>query len=115
MGTTTEHQIEFIPSETFNLLKAITHEIRYEILSILAHREACVCDLEAFLGLNQSKVSYHLGILKDAGLVKSEQRGKNSYYQLVKSPLYHLGGNLLEELMTRRLDTPLIDQNESMC
>ena len=71
MGTTTDHQMEFIPSETFNLLKAITHEIRYEVLCILSHGEFCVCDLENFLGLNQSKVSYHLGILKEAGLVKS--------------------------------------------
>ena len=115
MGTAVDHQIEFIPSETFNLLKAITHEIRYEILSILAHREACVCDLEGFLGLNQSKVSYHLGILKESGLVKSEQRGKNSYYSLIRTPLYHLGGKLLEEVMTRRLDIQTMDQDESMC
>lgn len=115
MGSTEIHQMEFVPSETFNLLKAITHEIRYEILSILAQREACVCDLEFLLGLNQSKVSYHLGILKEAGLVKSEQRGKNSYYRLVVTPLYHLGGNLLEEILTRRLDMPMMNQNESMC
>ncbi|GGJ47062.1 hypothetical protein GCM10008938_36410 [Deinococcus roseus] len=96
-------------------MKAIAHEIRYEILSLLAHRELCVCDLEHHLGLNQSKVSYHLGILKEAGLVQSEQRGKNSYYRMVMAPLYHLGGNLLEDLLTRRLDHTLTHQAESMC
>lgn len=115
MGTTAEHQTDFVPSEAFGLLKAITHEIRYEIIQLLAHQDLCVCDLEVRLGLNQSKVSYHLGILREAGLVTSEQKGKNSYYSLIKTPLYHLGGKVLEELLIRRPDTGTIDQDGSMC
>lgn len=37
------------------------------------------------------KVSYHLGILRETGLVRSAQRGKNIYYTLQHAPLFHLG------------------------
>jgi ArsR family transcriptional regulator len=72
-------------------LKALSHEIRYDLVRHLAQGERCVCDLEALLDLPQSKVSYHLGILRETGLVRSEQRGKNIYYTLRHAPLFHLG------------------------
>jgi len=40
----------------------------------------CVCEFQEKFGLGQSKVSYHLGVLKDAGLVTAETRGKWSFY-----------------------------------
>jgi ArsR family transcriptional regulator, arsenate/arsenite/antimonite-responsive transcriptional repressor len=97
------------------LLKALANDVRFEIVSILAQRECCVCELEVFLDLNQSKVSYHLAVLRDAGLVSGEQRGKNSYYRLERQPLYHLGGKLLEELFRFRPDIAMTDQLDSMC
>ena len=42
----------------------------------------CVCEFEAFFEMGQSKVSYHLRKLKDAGLVTEEKRGKWSFYSL---------------------------------
>ncbi len=42
----------------------------------------CVCEFEAFFEMGQSKVSYHLRKLKDAGLVVEEKRGKWSFYSL---------------------------------
>jgi ArsR family transcriptional regulator len=42
----------------------------------------CVCEFEAYFGMGQSKVSYHLRKLKDAGLVSEEKRGKWSFYSL---------------------------------
>jgi ArsR family transcriptional regulator len=44
----------------------------------------CVCEFEDFFGMGQSKVSYHLRKLKDAGLVREEKRGKWSFYALDK-------------------------------
>jgi ArsR family transcriptional regulator, arsenate/arsenite/antimonite-responsive transcriptional repressor len=44
----------------------------------------CVCELTEVYGLGQSKVSYHLGKLKDAGLVREEKRGRWSFYSLDK-------------------------------
>ena len=42
----------------------------------------CVCEFEDYFGMGQSKVSYHLGKLKEAGLVREEKRGKWSFYSL---------------------------------
>jgi DNA-binding transcriptional ArsR family regulator len=40
----------------------------------------CVCELQSLQGLAQSKVSYHLRVLRDAGLVREQRRGKWSFY-----------------------------------
>ena len=42
----------------------------------------CVCEFVDYYGMGQSKVSYHLGKLKEAGLVREERRGKWSFYSL---------------------------------
>ena len=42
----------------------------------------CVCEFEACFEMGQSKVSYHLGRLKEAGLVREERRGRWSFYSL---------------------------------
>ena len=47
------------------LLSALASDVRFELIQILAHGERCVCDLEVILNLPQSKVSYHLAVLKD--------------------------------------------------
>lgn len=94
-------------------LKALAQDTRYDLVRHLAQGERCVCDLEALLDLPQSKVSYHLNLLKEAGLVTSEQRGKNMYYTLKTGPLFLLGGQLLTDLF---LDHPyLTHQTKQMC
>ncbi len=42
----------------------------------------CVCEFEAYFGMGQSKVSYHMKKLKSAGLVREEKRGRWSFYSL---------------------------------
>ncbi|HZC18573.1 MAG TPA: helix-turn-helix domain-containing protein, partial [Rubrobacteraceae bacterium] len=42
----------------------------------------CFCEFVGYYGMGQSKVSYHLGKLKDAGLVREERREKWSFYSL---------------------------------
>ena len=42
----------------------------------------CVCEFEDYFGMGQSKVSYHVRKLKEAGLVYEEKRGKWSFYSL---------------------------------
>lgn len=94
-------------------LKALAQETRYELVRHLAQGERCVCDLESLLELPQSRVSYHLGVLRDAGLIVSEQRGKNMYYTLRRAPLFTLGGHLLTDLLPDR--PPLMHQTDSVC
>jgi ArsR family transcriptional regulator len=62
----------------------------------------CVCEFEAQFGMGQSKVSYHMRKLKDAGLVSEERRGKWSFYSLDREA----AGELLSEAADRLLSTP---------
>lgn len=102
-----------IQPPVLSVLKALANEVRFEIVYLLSQGEHCVCDLEAALGLPQSKVSYHLAALKEAGLVSSEQRGKNSYYHLERAALYRLGGEVLEAVLAP--DTALTQRIKSVC
>ena len=42
----------------------------------------CVCEFEDYFGMGQSKVSYHVRKLKEAGLIREKKRGKWSFYSL---------------------------------
>ncbi len=52
----------------------------------------CVCEFEQYFGMGQSKVSYHIRKLKDAGLVREEKRGKWNYYAIDKEAVEALLG-----------------------
>ena len=43
----------------------------------------CVCEFEGYFGMGQSRVSYHMKKLKEAGLIREAKRGKWSFYSLV--------------------------------
>jgi ArsR family transcriptional regulator len=45
-------------------------------------RGICVCEFQSELGLGQSTTSYHLRVLREAGLVREEARGKWTFYEL---------------------------------
>ena len=67
------------------LLKAIADPARLRILSLLQAQndgEACVCHLTGPLDLSQPTVSHHLKVLREAGLVNSEQRGTWVHYRV---------------------------------
>ncbi|CAA9421210.1 MAG: hypothetical protein AVDCRST_MAG22-2582 [uncultured Rubrobacteraceae bacterium] len=50
----------------------------------------CVCEFEAYFGMGQSKVSYHMKKLKEAGLVHEEKRGRWSFYSLSREAAHGL-------------------------
>ena len=64
------------------LFHALSDEARLEIIQILLDGEHCVCDLQTHLDVAQSRLSYHLKVLKDAGLVSDRREGRWSYYTL---------------------------------
>ena len=95
--------------------KALSDPIRLEMLEIMSQgrsccelpdpasrgvpgteepRGICVCEFQEQFGLAQSKASYHLRVLKDAGLVTEETRGKWSFYAVDRERL----GAALREL-----------------
>jgi len=64
------------------IFKALADEIRLRILSLLATREMCVCEIMVALDLTQPTASHHLGILENVGLVKDRKEGKWVFYRL---------------------------------
>ncbi|AQQ53457.1 ArsR/SmtB family transcription factor [Planococcus lenghuensis] len=76
--------------------KALADKKRLHILHLLTrHGETCVCDLAPLMDMPQSKLSYHLKILLDAGLINKETRSTWSYYSL---NIEQINGLLSEEL-----------------
>jgi ArsR family transcriptional regulator len=66
------------------LCNALADQARVEIISRLLDGEKCVCDLSDALETGQSRLSYHLKVLKDAGLVTDRREGRWSYYTLAR-------------------------------
>jgi ArsR family transcriptional regulator len=69
-------------ARTAQVFNALSDPARIEIIQILLDGEHCVCDLQAHLESAQSRLSYHLKVLKDAGLVTDRREGRWSYYTL---------------------------------
>ena len=61
----------------------------------------CVCEFEEHFGMGQSKVSYHVRKLKDAGLVHEERRGKWAFYSLDREAASGLLGEAAERLLVQ--------------
>ncbi|NYT06275.1 MAG: winged helix-turn-helix transcriptional regulator [Methanomicrobiales archaeon] len=62
--------------------RACADPIRLKILAMLGVQPLCVCVIKAVLVIADSKLSYHLGVLKNAGLIRGEQQGNWIIYSL---------------------------------
>jgi ArsR family transcriptional regulator len=69
------------------LFHALSDETRLAILAMLRDGERCVCDLQDALDAAQSRLSFHLKVLKAAGLVTDRKEGRWSYYAPVAAAL----------------------------
>ena len=76
---------------TARLFHALSDETRLEIVAMLSHGERCVCELQDRLDAAQSRLSFHLKTLKDAGIVTDRREGRWVYYALNKSALAQIG------------------------
>src|SRR5256886_14146447 len=65
---------------------ALSDETRLEIVRLLSHGERCVCELQDVLDAAQSRLSFHLKTLKDAGLVTDRRECRWVYYALSPDP-----------------------------
>lgn len=68
---------------TSRLLKALADETRLRILNLLAEEELSTGDLMEILNTGQSRVSTHLALLKEVGLVQDRRHGRRSLYGIV--------------------------------
>jgi len=64
------------------IAKALAHPTRLLMLDALAEKEMCVCELTELVGADQSTVSKHLAILKQAGIVDDQKKGTMAFYYL---------------------------------
>lgn len=67
--------------------QAVAEETRFEIVRRLAGGERCVCELQTDLDAAQSRLSFHLKKLKEAGVVSDRRDGRWVYYSLVPETL----------------------------
>src|ERR687893_2829429 len=74
------------------LFHALSDETRLSILQRLRFGERCVCDMTDALDAAQSRLSFHLKVLKDAGLVTDRREGRWMYYTLNFGALSELAG-----------------------
>jgi ArsR family transcriptional regulator len=72
------------------LLRVLSDPIRLRVVQVLAEGERCVCDLTAELELAQPKLSFHLKVMKEAGLITVRQQGRWMYYRLCPELLLSL-------------------------
>ena len=89
------------------VIKALAHPTRLFLVEELSKQEQCVCDLAEMVGSDISTVSKHLALLRQAGIVQDEKRGKQVFYQLQMGCVMQFAScasTVLEETSRRRLE-----------
>ena len=95
-----DHPVVLEPAKARALLKAMADPLRLQVLEALGAGERCVCELTSELGLAQSKLSFHLKVLREAGLIEARDEGRWVYYSLRTDAIEQLRG-WLGELASR--------------
>jgi ArsR family transcriptional regulator, arsenate/arsenite/antimonite-responsive transcriptional repressor len=104
--------------------RALSDPIRVRMLSMMAEGRGCcdfavsgvpaeegeqgicVCEFEEAFSMGQSKISYHMKKLKDAGLIREERRGKWAFYSLDRKAAGELLGEAADRLLSRPENDP---------
>lgn len=89
IGMTLAHYID--------TLTLLGDESRLRLCALLRVRELCVTDLVRVTGIAQSRVSTHLGRLREAGFVRDRRQGAQSFYALSTEAVPHAARALLDE------------------
>lgn len=74
--------------ELLSVFKALSDETRLRMLKIMEKGDICVCDLVSVLDVSQPKISFHLNVLKEAGLIKDRKNGKWVHYSIDDSDIF---------------------------
>lgn len=82
------------------MIRLLGDPFRAQIVALLAEGPACTCHLVADTGAKQPNISNHLRVLRDAGLVAAEPRGRFTYYRLLPDAIEGAAAHLTE-LATR--------------
>ncbi len=93
-----------------NLLKALAHPRRLEIVNLLRDQILCVSDIYEMLDLPQANISQHLMILRDAGILITSRDGKQIKYQIADAKVLAAADLLREFLIDQQSNSPLASQ-----
>ena len=86
--------------------KALAHESRLMILDALYQRDMCVSELTELVGADQSTVSKHLSVLKNAGVVIDHKERSNKVYYRLKVPTIQNFSLLAMHVIRENIPTP---------
>src|SRR6476619_7867200 len=87
---------------SIELFHALSDETRLQIIELLRNGESCVCELTDSIDAAQSRLSLHLRVLRDAGIVRDRKDGRWVYYQLNRDA-FEEAEALVEQLKPRGL------------
>lgn len=90
-------------SRATELFHALSDETRLAVVEMLHDGERCVCDLQDALDVAQSRLSFHLKVLKDAGLVTDRKEGRWVHYALSAGAFAELAGIAADLKPSRRV------------
>lgn len=89
-----------------SFFKALSDQTRLKIINLLSkEKEMCVCRIYQTLELSQPRISKHLAILREIGLVKDRPNGKWVYYSLNDSAIKQLDKFLISLTLKKRSKT----------
>jgi len=84
--------------DAVNILKALADPTRLRIMLLLRRRELCVCELMFVLEMEQSRVSHHMRVLREAGIAEDVREGRWIIYRVPAA-----AAGLVEELFSGAL------------
>jgi ArsR family transcriptional regulator len=92
-------------SQETDVIRLLGDPLRAQIITLLADGPACTCHLVADTGAKQPNISNHLRVLRDAGLVAAEPRGRFTYYRLLPDAIEAAAAHLTELAARARAST----------
>lgn len=92
------------------LLKALAHPRRLEIIRLLRDEELCVSDIYEMLDLPQANISQHLTVLRDAKVLKTRRDGKQIFYSMASKKVLQACDLLRDVLIEQADDAQLAKQ-----
>jgi ArsR family transcriptional regulator len=90
--------------DLLKIFKALADETRLRIMYLLMEREACVLEIKQAMRISQTRASRNLGILNDAGLLKSRREGPLVFYSL-DTRLINKNCNGLDSMVKKAFET----------
>lgn len=90
--TVTIHASQTCMDQVVMQLKAVAHPVRWRMLELMAMHDdgVCVCDLEEHFELSQPTISHHLRLMREAGVVLTDQRGTWVYYSVSPEMMHQI-------------------------